>query len=91
MIVSCDNRSCITLSKDPKFHEYSKHIEIRYHYLHEEVEVKLSSLVYIPTKSMFANISNKAFPQLKHYYYHHMFELTTLSIEGGEYKSRSFF
>jgi hypothetical protein len=49
------------------------------------------SLIYIPTKSMFANISTKAFPQVKHYYYHHMLELTTISFEGGEYKSCSFF
>jgi hypothetical protein len=45
VIVSCDNQSCITLSKDPKIHEYSKRIEIRYHYLCEQVEAKLLSVV----------------------------------------------
>ncbi len=91
MTISCDNQSCITLSKDPKFHDHSKHIEIHYHYLCEQVEVKLLFLVYIPTKSMFANILTKVLLKLKHYYYPHMLELTTLSIERGKYKSRSFF
>jgi hypothetical protein len=83
MSISCDNQSCITLSKDTKFHDHSKHIEICYHYLHEQVEAKLLFIVYIPTKSMFANILTKALLELKHYYYRHMFELTTLLIEGG--------
>jgi hypothetical protein len=40
---------------------------------------------------MFANILTKVLLKLKHYYYPHMLELTTLSIERGKYKSRSFF
>jgi len=89
--ISCDNQSCITLSKGPKFHDHSKHIEIHYHYLCEQVEVKLLFLIYIPTKSMFANILTKVLFKLKHNYYPHMLELTTLSIERGKYKSHSFF
>jgi hypothetical protein len=29
-IIHCDNRSCIRLSEHPVFHEWSKHIEIKY-------------------------------------------------------------
>ena len=33
-----DNKSAISLSKNPVFHERSKHIDIRYHFIRECVE-----------------------------------------------------
>lgn len=33
-----DNKSAIALSKNPVFHERSKHISTRYHYIHSCVE-----------------------------------------------------
>ncbi len=36
IIIFCDNQSSILLFKDPKFHNRSKHIAIRYHYLHKK-------------------------------------------------------
>ena len=32
-VIHCDNQSCIKLSEDPVFHDRSKHIEIRYHFI----------------------------------------------------------
>ena len=29
--IYCDNQSCVKLSKNPVFHDKSKHIEIKYH------------------------------------------------------------
>ena len=31
--ILCDNQSCIKMSKNPVFHDRSKHIEIRYFYI----------------------------------------------------------
>ena len=31
--IHCDNQSCVKLSENPVFHDKSKHIEIRYHYM----------------------------------------------------------
>jgi hypothetical protein len=31
--IFCDNQSCIKLSENPVFHDKSKHIEIKYHYI----------------------------------------------------------
>ena len=31
--IYCDNQSCIKLSENPVFHDKSKHIEIKYHYI----------------------------------------------------------
>jgi hypothetical protein len=33
----CDNQSCIKMTKNHVFHDKSKHIEIRYHYIHDMV------------------------------------------------------
>ena len=43
MSVFCDNTSTINLSKNTVQHSKSKHIEIRYHFIHDLVEDKIMS------------------------------------------------
>ena len=33
--IYCDNQSCVKLSENPVFHDKSKHIEIKYHYIRD--------------------------------------------------------
>ena len=33
--IHCDNQSCVKLSENPVFHDRSKHIEIKYHYIRD--------------------------------------------------------
>ena len=35
--IHCDNQSCVKLSDNPMFHDKSKHIEIKYHYIRDMV------------------------------------------------------
>ena len=35
--IHCDNQSCV-LSENPVFHDRSKHIEIKYHYIRDMVQ-----------------------------------------------------
>ena len=35
--IHCDNQSCVQLSENPVFHDKSKHIEIKYHYIRDMV------------------------------------------------------
>ena len=35
MCIFCDNQSCVKLSENPMFHDKSKHIEIKFHYIRE--------------------------------------------------------
>ena len=35
--IYCDNQSCVKLSKNPIFHDKSKHIEIKYNYIRDMV------------------------------------------------------
>jgi hypothetical protein len=32
-VVHCDNQSCIKLTENPVFHDRSKHIDMKYHYI----------------------------------------------------------
>jgi hypothetical protein len=32
-VIHCDNQRCVKLSENPMFHDKSKHIEIKYHYI----------------------------------------------------------
>jgi hypothetical protein len=36
-VIYCNNHRCIKLSKNPIFHDRSKHIEIRYHSLRDYI------------------------------------------------------
>jgi hypothetical protein len=61
-----DNQSSIALSKNRRFHERSKHIEIKYHFLREKVETNVLQLEYTPTGIMWADILTKSLPKSKH-------------------------
>ena len=36
--IYCDNQSCVKLLENPVFHDKSKHIEIKYHYIRDMVQ-----------------------------------------------------
>jgi hypothetical protein len=36
-VIHCGNQSCVKLSENPVFHDKSKHIEIKYHYIRDMV------------------------------------------------------
>ena len=65
-ILRCDNKSAISLTKDEVFHSKSKHIEIHYHYIKQEVKKHTLSLEYCCTDNMIADIFTKALPITKH-------------------------
>ena len=48
-IIHCDNPSCVKLSENPVFHDRSKHIEIKYHYIIDMVHRKAIHVQYLPT------------------------------------------
>ncbi|XP_063939719.1 uncharacterized mitochondrial protein AtMg00810-like [Daucus carota subsp. sativus] len=54
-----DNKSAIALAKNPVFHDRSKHIDTRYHYIRECVEKKVVELTYIKTNDQIADIFTK--------------------------------
>jgi len=65
-IIYCDNQSCITLSANPKYHDRSKHIDLRFHFLREKVQAKILKLQFTSTSTMWADILTKSLPKDKH-------------------------
>ena len=55
-----DNQSCIQLSKNHVFHDRPKHIEIKYHFIHDYVQRGVVALQYISTDEQVADILTKS-------------------------------
>jgi hypothetical protein len=51
------------------FHDQSKHIEIRFHFIRDWVQRGAVQLQYISTDEQIANILTKALPRGKHVYF----------------------
>eukprot|EP00253_Pinus_taeda_P002398 PITA_02398 len=58
--VYCDNQSCIKLFENPVFHDQSKHIDIRCHFIKDYVQLGAVQLQYVPTRDQVADILTKA-------------------------------
>ena len=58
-LIYYDNQSCIKLSKNLVFHDWSKHIAIRYDHLRDYVLRQTMLLDYIPKEEQYANILTK--------------------------------
>ena len=68
IVVHCDNQSDIRLSENPVFHDRSKHIEIRYHFLRDCVQRGTIWLEYIQTDEQVADIFTNMKPIVFSYF-----------------------
>ncbi|GJV42571.1 integrase, catalytic region, zinc finger, CCHC-type containing protein [Tanacetum coccineum] len=59
----CDNQSAIALCCNSVQHSRSKHIDIRHHFIKEQVERKVVELYFVETKYQLADIFTKALPR----------------------------
>jgi len=57
-----DNQSCIAASENPKYHQRTKHIDIRYHFIRERIQSGDIILEYMPTNEMTADMLTKPLP-----------------------------
>lgn len=60
-----DNQSAIALLKDHQYHARTKHINIRFHFIHYTVDNGQLCLIYCPTEDMIADMLTKALPSTK--------------------------
>lgn len=65
VVIKVDNKSAISLMKNPVFHGRSKHINTRYHYIRECVEKEQIKVEHISGDQQRADILTKALPKLK--------------------------
>jgi hypothetical protein len=57
--LQCDNTSAISVANNLVFHSKTKHIEVRYHFLRDNVEKGKISLIHVPTHNQLADIFSK--------------------------------
>jgi hypothetical protein len=61
--LQCDNTSAISIAKNPVLHSKTKHIEVRYHFLRDNVEKEKIALIHVPTHDQVADIFTKPLDQ----------------------------
>lgn len=69
MMLFVDNQGAIKLAKNPVYHQRSKHIDIRYHFIRNEVMSKNVDLVYVPSSENKADMFTKPVTKTKLIYF----------------------
>ena len=67
--IFCDNQSCVKLSENPVFHDRSKHIEIKNHYIMDIVQRGAVKLLYVVTDEQIADVLTKPLARVKFEYF----------------------
>ena len=60
-----DNQSAISMAKSPQFHGRAKHVDIRYHFVGEQVARGAVNLEYCKSVDMVAGMLTKGLDRLK--------------------------
>lgn len=63
--LNVDNQSAIKLINNPVFHRRSKHIDIRYNFIRENVAKKIVNIRYVESSNQLADFLTKALPTNK--------------------------
>lgn len=64
-----DNQSTIHFTKNPQFHNRTKHIDIKFHFVREEIEKGEIEVLKVHTSDNVADILTKPLPHLKFQHY----------------------
>ncbi|KAL1201566.1 Retrovirus-related Pol polyprotein from transposon TNT 1-94 [Cardamine amara subsp. amara] len=65
VLIKIDNKSAISLTRNPVFHGKSKHIHKRYHFIRECIEKELVDVEHVPGTEQKADILTKALARIK--------------------------
>jgi hypothetical protein len=66
LVILEDNQSAIKTANNKIINDRSKHIDVRYHFIREEIESESIKLVYCPTEIMVADIMTKSLGKIAH-------------------------
>ena len=61
----CDNQGAVSLSKNPIVHQRSKHIDIRYHFVRDEIQKGSLKILYVPSEQNVSDVFTKSLPRDK--------------------------
>jgi len=65
VVLNVDSQSAMALAKNPVYHQKSKHIDIRYHFVRSEVQNGFVELQYIPSENNVADMFTNALSSVK--------------------------
>jgi hypothetical protein len=68
-LIYCDNKSCVKLPENTVFHDKSKHINIKYHFIRDMVQKGEVELWYISSDEQIENILTKPLSKVKYEYF----------------------
>jgi hypothetical protein len=81
--LNVDNEGCIHLAENPLLSDRSKHIDIRHHFVRDEIIRESIYLVYCPTADMTADIFTKALERTKFSHFAHSLGIRTATLSSG--------
>ena len=81
--ICVDNKSAIALAKNPVFHDRSKHIDTRYHYIQESIVKMDMQLGYVKSHDQVADIFTKPLKQEDFVKLRSLIGVTKSSLKGG--------
>lgn len=67
-----DSQGSIALSKNPEYHQRTKHIDVQHHFVREQVAAGTVGLTFVPTGDMAADFLTKAIEKGQHWKCAHM-------------------
>ena len=77
-----DNNSCILLAEHPVFHQRTKHIDIRYHFIREHIILNKVKLCQIDTNYQIADMLTKGLNKVKFTNLRGLAGMTNIRIKG---------
>ena len=69
IVILFGNQSCIKMTKNLVFHDKSKHIKIKYHYIKDMVQKGVVKLQYVATDEQIADVLTKPLARVKFEYF----------------------
>ena len=82
-MIFCDNKAAISMTKNPMFHSWTKHIEIRFHFIRELIAKEEFSLSYRSTHEQWVDVLTKALSKEKFCYFRAMMDISKFELRGS--------
>ncbi|KAL7129296.1 hypothetical protein ABFS83_13G056600 [Erythranthe nasuta] len=81
--IFCDNKSTISMTKNPSFQSRTKHIDIRFHFVRDLVAKDEMSLKYCNTNEQVADVLTKSLSKEKFVYFRNLLGVCNFESRGS--------